>query len=102
MKIKKGDNVIIITGKDKGKNGKVTKSLPSENKVVIEGINVKKKHSRGKSTEQKGQIIEFAAPIHISNVMIKDPTTGKPTRIGIKMEGKKKTRISKRSGITIN
>jgi len=101
MKIKKGDNVIVVSGKDKGKDGKVVRSFPVRDKVVIEGINIKKRHKKGRSTEQKGQIVEFAAPIHVSNVMIKDPKTGKPTRIGMKVDGKKKVRVSKRSGVEI-
>jgi large subunit ribosomal protein L24 len=101
MKIKKGDNVIVISGKDKGKHGKVSRSFPVDDKVVVEGINIKKRHKKGRSTEQKGQIIEFSAPIHVSNLMIKDPKTGKPTRVGFKTDGKKKIRVSKRSGVEI-
>ncbi len=102
MKIKKGDNVIIIAGKDRGKDGKVIKSLPAESKVVVEGINMKKKNQRARKGGQKGQIVEFAAPIHVSNVMIKDPKTGKPTRVGMKMDGNKKVRVSKKSGLELN
>ncbi len=101
MKIKKGDNVIVISGKDKGKGGKVTRSFPTLDKVVVEGVNIKKRHKKGRNTEQKGQIVEFSAPMHVSNLMIKDPKTGKPTRIGMKIDGKKKIRISKRSGVEI-
>ena len=97
MKIKKGDNVIIISGKDKGKEGKVIKAIPAKEQVVVEGANIKKKNQRAKKGGQKGQIVEFSAPLHISNVMIKDPKTGKPTRVGMKVDGKKKVRITKAS-----
>jgi len=98
MKIKKDDNVIVVAGKDKGKNGKVIKAIPSSDKVVVEGVNIKKKHMRPRKSGQKGQIVEIAAPVHVSNVMIKDPKTGKPSRIGMKTVGDKKVRISKKSG----
>ena len=98
MKIKKDDNVIVVAGKDKGKSGKVIKAIPSSDKVVIEGVNIKKKHMRPRKSGQKGQIVEIAAPVHVSNVMIKDPKTGKPSRIGMKTIGDKKVRISKKSG----
>ncbi len=68
MNIKSGDNIIVITGKDKGKTGKVTKAFPKENMVVIEGVNVKKRHQRATRQGQKGQIVEQSHPIHISNV----------------------------------
>jgi large subunit ribosomal protein L24 len=68
MKIKKGDNVIIITGKDKGKKGKIIRALPKLNKVVIEGLNVARKHQRPRKSNEKGQILNIAMPIHISNV----------------------------------
>ena len=101
MKIKKGDSVIVIAGKDKGKEGKVVKALPSDDRVVVEGVNIKKRHLRARRSGKKGQIVEFAAPIHVSNVMIKDPKTGKPSRIGYKTVGDKKVRISKKSGVEI-
>lgn len=68
MKIKKGDKVKIITGKDKGKDGKVIKAFPSRDMVVVEGVNMKKKHMRAKKSGQKGQMVELAAPVHVSNV----------------------------------
>ncbi len=68
MKIKKNDNIIVITGKDKGKSGKVIKAIPREDKIVIEGINIKKRHQRANRSGQKGQIVEQAHPIHVSNV----------------------------------
>jgi len=97
MKLKKGDNVIIITGKDKGKKGKIVRVLPEKNKVVIEGLNMMKKSQRPRKSGEKGQIISIAMPIHVSNVMIVDPKTGKGSRIGKKIIGDKKVRISKKS-----
>ena len=98
MKIKKGDNVIIIAGKDKGKKGKVVRALPADSRVVVEGINMRKKHQRAGKGRQKGQIIDIAMPIHISNVMIEDPKTGEPTRVGKRIAGGKRIRIAKKSG----
>ena len=98
MKIKKGDNIIVIAGKDKGKKGKVVRALPVDSKVVVEGINMRKKHQRAGKGRQKGQIIDIAMPIHISNVMIEDPKTGKPTRVGKRIAGGKRIRIAKKSG----
>ena len=95
MKIKKGDNVIIISGKDKGKSGIVSKAIPAEDMVVVDGVNIKRKHQKAGRSGQKGGIIEFSAPLHVSNVMIKDPKTGKPTRVGMKVDGKKKVRVTK-------
>ena len=98
MKIKKGDNIIVIAGKDKGKKGKVVRALPADSKVVVEGGNMRKKHQRAGKGRQKGQIIDIAMPIHISNVMIEDPKTGKPTRVGKRIAGGKRIRIAKKSG----
>lgn len=101
MKIRKDDNIIVITGKDKGKTGKVTKSLPKENKVIVAGINLRKVHERARKGGQKGQIIDKAMPMSVSNVMIVDPKTSKGTRIGLKVEGGKKIRVAKKSGAKI-
>lgn len=101
MNIRKGDNVIVIAGKDKGKEGKITRVFPARNEVVVEGVNMKKKHKRARKQGQKGQIIDIASPVNASNVMLKDPKTGKPTRIGIKKEDGKRVRIAKKSGSTI-
>lgn len=102
MNIKKGDNIIVITGKDKGKKGKVVRVLPGVSRVVIDGVNMRKKHERaGIKGKKTGQIIDIAMPIHISNVMIEDPKTGKPTRIGKQNSGGKRIRITKRSGTEI-
>lgn len=101
MKIKKGDNVIVITGKDKGKEGKIARAFPSENKVLIDGVNVSKKHQRARRAGGKGEIIEFSKPIHVSNVMIKDSKTGKRTRVGFKLIPGKKLRIARKTGSEI-
>lgn len=101
MKIKKGDNVVVIAGKDRGKTGKVTRAFPRETQVIIEGINVKKKHRRPNRKNQKGQIIDIAAPVHVSNVQIIDPKTNKGARIGFKLEKGKKMRVLKGSGTVL-
>lgn len=101
MKIKKGDNVIVIAGKDKGKRGTVLKSLPAREMVLVEGLNMRKRHKRGMRSNQKGQILDIAHPIHVSNVMAIDPKSDKRTRVGYKSEGEKKVRVSRKSGSTI-
>ena len=88
----------MIAGKDKGKKGKVSKAIPGLDKVVVEGVNMRKKHLRARRGGQKGQIVDFAVPMHVSNVAIVDPKSGKATRIGIKVEGRKRIRIAKKSG----
>ena len=80
MKIKKGDNIIVIAGKDKGRKGTIFKALPQKNQVVISGMNIKKRHQKPRKSGQKGQIIEVASPMDVSNVMLVDPKTGKRTR----------------------
>lgn len=101
MKIKKGDNIIVIAGKDKGKKGKITRVFPKENRVLVENVNLKKHHQKPRKSGEKGQIISVAAPIDVSNVMVADPKTGTPTRIGMRMEKGKKIRVAKKSGMTI-
>lgn len=97
MKLKKNDNVIVMTGKDKGKKGKIVRVLVGKNKVVIEGINMLKKHQRPRKSGEKGQIMNVAMPIHASNVMIVDPKTGKGSRIGKKKVGDKMVRVTRKS-----
>ncbi len=101
MKIKKDDNVIVIAGKDKGKTGKVLRAFPREDKVIVAGTNVRKVHKRGGKTNQKGQVVEKAFPMHVSNVSLVDPKSGKATRIAFDMKGDKKVRVAKKSGTTI-
>jgi large subunit ribosomal protein L24 len=102
MRIKKGDNVIILAGKDKGKTGKVVDSLPVRNQVIVEGLNKVKKHQKSRSKDQKGGIIEMSMPINVSNVAIVDPKTNKPTRIGYEVKGGKKVRVTKKSESVLN
>lgn len=102
MKIKNGDKVKILKGKDAGKTGKVIQVMQNKNTgkvlVVVEGVNLLKKHLRSGKKGEKGQIIELPAPINISNVMLIDAKSGKPTRVGYKMEGTEKKRVAKVSG----
>jgi len=95
MKFKKGDNVLIIAGKDKSRTGKIIKAFPKESKILVEGINLKKKHVRPKREGEKGQIVEIPAVLDISNVKIICPKCGKATRIGYKIEKDIKNRICK-------
>src|SRR3989338_1162630 len=98
MKVKKGDNVIVIAGKEKGKKGKIVRVLVSLNKVIIEGLNTVKKHQRPRKTNEKGTMISIAMPIHASNVMLLDPKNDKRTRLGKKKVGDKMVRIARQSG----
>ncbi|MGN1063556.1 MAG: 50S ribosomal protein L24 [Alphaproteobacteria bacterium] len=101
MKIKKGDQVIVITGRDKGKTGEVTKAMPKDNKVLVAGINLVKRHTKP-SQENAGGIISKEKPIHVSNVALIDPKSGKATRVGIKVEKDgSKVRVAKKSGEVI-
>ena len=101
-KIKKGDKVVVITGKDKGRSGEVTKVLVDENRVVVSGINMIKRHEKPSAASQGG-IISREASIHTSNVALADPKDGKATRVGFKvLADGKKVRVAKRSGETVN
>src|SRR4030066_806575 len=82
MKIHKNDNVMIISGNDRGKSGKVLKVFPSDSNVIVEGINIRKRHTKPKQKNPQGGILEKEAPIHVSNVMLLDPKTNEPTRLG--------------------
>jgi len=97
MKIKKGDNVIAIAGRDKGKTGKVERVLRQSGRVIVSRLNLVKSHQKPKRSDQKGQIIEKSMPLHISNVMILDPKDNKPTRVGKKVIDGKKIRVARRS-----
>lgn len=97
MNLKVGDKVIVIAGSNKGKEGSIKKVLTKENRVIVEGVNIIKKHQKGNGQESGG-ILEIEAPIHASNVMLIDPKTKKPTRIGHSIDkNNKKIRISKKS-----
>jgi large subunit ribosomal protein L24 len=102
MKIKKGDKVIVISGKDKGKTGEVAHAYPKLNRVLILGVNVAKRHQRARKQGQKGQLIEKPMPIHVSNVMIVDPKKGKGTRVGIRRVDGHRERIAKKSGAVLS
>ncbi|MBO9131104.1 50S ribosomal protein L24 [Bacillus sp. 165] len=98
MHVKKGDKVLVITGKDKGKQGVILAALPKQNRVIVEGVNIVKKHSKPSQLNPQGGIITKEAPVHVSNVMPLDPKTGEPTRVGFKVVDGKKVRIAKKSG----
>ncbi len=101
MNLKKGDRVIVIAGRDKGKSGVIQKVIPESNRVVVEGINVRKKHQKPTQANPEGSIVEVYAPIDASNVMLEDPKTKKPTRIGHKIVKGKKVRFAKKSGTVL-
>lgn len=102
FKIKKGDKVIVLTGKDKGKKGDVLQIITDENRAVVSGINVAKRHTKAQGATEGG-IINKNLPIHISNIALLDPKDGKATRIGYKtLDGGKKVRVAKRTGATID
>jgi len=92
MKIKKGDQVLVIKGKDKGKKGKVLRSFPKENRVLVEGINIRKVHKKPKREGEKGQIVEVALPIYVSKVKLICPRCGQPARVGFKDFSKTKAK----------
>ena len=101
-KIKKGDQVVVLTGRDKGRSGEVIKVMPKESRAVVRGINVATRHQR-QSAAQEGGLIRKETPIHLSNLALKDPESGKPTRVGFKiLDDGRKVRVAKRSGETIN
>jgi large subunit ribosomal protein L24 len=101
-KIRKGDKVVVLAGRDKGRTGEVIEVRPAENRAVVRGVNMVKRHQK-QSAGQEGGIISKEAPIHLSNIAIADPNSGKPTRVGFKIEADgRKVRIAKRSGAEIN
>jgi large subunit ribosomal protein L24 len=106
-RIRKGDTVIVLTGKDKGRKGEVLKSFPEENRVLVSGVNIKARHTKPSQADPQGGIKRNEAPIHVSNVAHVDPTSGKPTRVGFKTIAdskgeQKKVRFAKRSGVEID
>jgi large subunit ribosomal protein L24 len=101
MKIKKGDKVIVLSGDDKGKTGEVLRAMPKEGKVVVQGINLVKRHTKPSQTNAGG-IISKEAPINVSNVAIVDPKSGKATKVGYKEEKGKKVRFARKSGEVID
>ncbi|GAP02847.1 50S ribosomal protein L24 [Fructobacillus pseudoficulneus] len=98
MFVKTGDKVRVIAGKDKGKEGTVTKTVAAKNRVVVEGVNLVKKHQKPSNEYPQGGVIDIEAPIHASNVQLIDPSTNEPTKVGFKFEDGKKVRFAKKSG----
>ncbi|HVM73815.1 MAG TPA: 50S ribosomal protein L24, partial [Candidatus Paceibacterota bacterium] len=101
MKLKKGDNVLVIAGKSRGKSGTIVRAMPSDSTVLIDGLNMVKRHRKPTSQSRAGQIVEKPMPIHASNVMLIDPKDGKPTRVRIDRKDGGRSRIAVRSGQTI-
>jgi large subunit ribosomal protein L24 len=102
LKIKRGDTVVVISGKEKGKRGEVKQVLPKENRVVIEGINVRTRHARPTQNNPQG-LYTFEAPMHVSNVMLVDPNSGEPTRVGYRFtDSGEKIRVARKSGKDID
>jgi large subunit ribosomal protein L24 len=102
LKIRRGDKVVVLAGRDKGKHGEVMKAFPAENKVVVQGVNMVRKHQK-QTPNQQGGIIAKEAPIHVSNLAIEDPKDGEPSRIGFRiLDDGRKVRYAKRSGEVID
>jgi large subunit ribosomal protein L24 len=101
QKIRKGDKVVVLTGKDKGRNGEVLRVMPKDDKAVVRGVNMIRRHQK-QTQSQEGGIISKEAPIHLSNIAVVDPKDGKATRVGFEVRDGKKVRIAKRSGAVIN
>ena len=97
LKVKKGDQVVVITGREKGKRGEILKVLREENRVVVQGVNMAQRHQK-QSMQQEGGIVQKELAIHVSNVALIDPKTDKHTRVGYKMDGERKVRVARRSG----
>jgi large subunit ribosomal protein L24 len=101
-KIRKDDRVVVLVGKDKGRQGQVVRVFPKEGRLVVAGVNMVKRHTRPSQADPQGGIKNKEAPLHVSNVAIVDPKTGEPTRVGFRMEGGKKVRFAKKSGEVID
>jgi large subunit ribosomal protein L24 len=104
VRVKKGDQVVVVSGKDKGKRGRVIRVSPAESKVLVEGVNMIKRHTRPIPQRNiKGGIVEREAPVHLSNVMVLDPETDRPSRVGVKvLDDGRRVRVSKRSGAILD
>jgi large subunit ribosomal protein L24 len=103
MKIRKGDKVRVLAGKDRGKEGRVSRAIPADNKVIVDGVNIAKRHQKPTSATTQGGIIDKAMPLDASNVAVLSPSDGKPTRIGYRVtEAGEKVRICKRTGADID
>ena len=102
LKIKKGDRVVVLSGRDKGKHGEVTKSLPKDGKVIVSGVNIITRHRKPSQANPQGGLEKAEAPMHVSKVAIEDPKTGRPTRVRFETRDGKKVRGAARSGELIN
>jgi large subunit ribosomal protein L24 len=102
LKIKKGDRVVVLSGKDKGKHGEVTRAMPKLGKVIVSGVNVATRHVKPSQADPQGGLKRVEAPLHVSKVAIEDPKTGKPTRVRFEVKDGKKVRVAVRSGETID
>jgi len=102
MHVKKGDKVKVVTGKDRGKEGTILEAYPKKERVLVEGINMTKKHAKPSQDNPQGGILNQEAAIHVSNVMLLDPKSGEPTRVGHEERNGKKVRIAKKSGEAID
>jgi large subunit ribosomal protein L24 len=103
MRIRRGDVVVVIAGKDRGASGKVLRVLPEKGRLIVEGVNKIKRATRANPQKNiKGGILEREAPIAVANVQLKDPETGKPSRMGVRTEGEERVRFAKKSGTTIS
>jgi large subunit ribosomal protein L24 len=101
-RIKKGDKVVVLSGKDKGKHGEVTLAMPKEGKVVVAGVNIATRHRKPTQTNPQGGLERREAPLHVSKVALEDPKTGKPTRVRFEIKDGKKVRVAVKSGELIN
>ena len=101
-KIKKGDRVVILSGKDKGKHGEVTKAMPKDGKVIVSGVNIITRHKKPTQGNPQGGLERSEAPLHVSKVALEDPKTGRPTRVRFEVRDGNKVRVAARSGETIN
>ena len=102
LHVKQGEKVKVISGKDKGKEGVILKAMPAQESVIVEGVNIVKKHAKPSQENPQGGILNQEAAIHVSNVMPLDPKSGEPTRVGHKVENGKKVRVAKKSGEALN
>ncbi|MCX6789231.1 MAG: 50S ribosomal protein L24 [Candidatus Gribaldobacteria bacterium] len=101
MRIKKGDQVLIIKGKDKKKKGKVARTFPKTDKILLEGLNLKKTHKRPRKEGEKGQVVEIAAPLRVASVMFVCPKCGQAARLGYVVKGESKNRVCKKCGVEV-
>ncbi len=101
-KIRKGDRVIVLAGKDKGREGEVIRAMPKDGRVVVSGVNMVTRHQKPSQADPQGGLKRFEAPIHVSNVALKDPKTGKPARVGFEVRDGRKVRVLKGSGEVID